>query len=189
MKIPNLAHFQLAAVIVIAACGCGPAVCQAEPASPAQGDQVGNGGEITDRFTVSLIDQMIECVNAAREDDTTATMVQRARILSSLRVALESMFDSESGGRQSMGIGEFLAKRKETRRSLGLLIDLYSFHAKVSDKEDVGGTPAVVLRKSIADLKTLRESVAGFRSRVDRSRERAHYPQPADGRGPPGGMG
>jgi hypothetical protein len=125
-----------------------------------------NGGDISDAFIVSIIDQLIDCVNSAKESDTKLAIEQRARILNSLWLALESMFKSESSGRTSFALGEFLAKHEETRRSLGQLIKLYKLYADISEKEDLKVVPAKVLKKAIPDLNSLRESVALYRSRV-----------------------
>ena len=125
-----------------------------------------NGGDISDGFIVSLIDKMIDCVNSAKESDTRLVIKQRARMLDALWLALESMFESESAGKTSFALGEFLANHEETRRSLGQIIKLYKLYADVSEKENMDGVPARVLRKAIPFLNSLRESVALYRSRV-----------------------
>lgn len=145
------------------------------------GSESGNGGDISDRFIVSILDQFIEQVNSATDDDSRLVMDQRLRVLKALTGALDKMFDSEITGvrRNSHALGNLSLLRREWRKELGEAIQRYEQRAssKEGNKELYVDAAKALKREALPHLERLRKSVVVFRRSVNVAHK---YESPAE---------
>lgn len=125
-----------------------------------------NGGDISDKFIIFIIDQLIAHVSDAKAGDTSLVMDQRIRVLKSLIGALDQMFNSEITGlgRTSQALGDIFLMRRECRMEIDHAIELYELYSVSNRKTQLKTNPAeVIQRQMLPLLKKLRESVTRFR--------------------------
>lgn len=135
------------------------------------GSGSGNGGNISDRFIVSILDQFIEQVNSAAKDDSRLVMDQRLRVLKALTGALAKMLDSEITGvrRNSHALGNLSLLRTEWRKNLDEAIQRYDQRtsSKEGNKELYVDAAKSLKREALPHLERLRKSVVVFRRYVN----------------------
>ena len=138
---------------------------------PEELSESGNGGNISDRFIVSILDQFIEQVNSATKDDSRLVMAQRLRVLKALTGALDKMLDSENTGvrRNSHALWNLSLLRREWRKELGEAIQRYEQRtsSKEGDKELYVDAAKSLKREALPHLERLRKSVVVFRRSVN----------------------